>query len=281
MPSFRILDQFPAFLGPDGRPVVGGELRFYESGTTRPKDVYADPGMTVNNGSTVQIGSDGRTVVDVWGDGAYRVRLYAADGTLVAEADDVEIPGGATANIPVPEAGEFLTGDGTQFLVQTLLLLPDPTGQDGKMLVANGSGYSLESVPSPPEPPSPDIQIDASRLVIGDGSGTTKVLIQTGNGVASGGGGGVYYVSSSITFPTAYDALWYVAVIPTATAVNAGTSGRLPACSVTGWVPGSSAATVTANFATTEDDIGGGSNIQMPVPFAWFAIGTITVSGGE
>lgn len=52
MPSFRILDQFPAFLGPDGRPVVGGELRFYDSGTTTPRDVYADSELTISNGST-------------------------------------------------------------------------------------------------------------------------------------------------------------------------------------------------------------------------------------
>ena len=32
--------------------------------------------------------------VDIWGDGSYRVRLYDFDGTLIDEADNVEIQGG-------------------------------------------------------------------------------------------------------------------------------------------------------------------------------------------
>src|SRR5690606_8797050 len=264
MPSFRILDQFPAFLGPDGRPVVGGELRFYESGTTTPKDVYADPGMTVNNGSTVQIGSDGRTVVDVWGDGAYRVRLYAANGTLVAEADDVEIPGGAAANIPVPEAGEFLTGDGTQFLTQTLLLLPDPTGQDGKMVVASGSGYILQSIPEPEPPPEPDISDGANFLQIMD------YRIQWGTGSAPATG--TDRTSASITFPVAFDAPpHYVGVMVTSTNI---TGHSLVAIAVTG---------ITANGCTVTFDNAdrhyqGSSKIVNPVPFMWKAEGKKSVA---
>ena len=194
MAAFRLLDNFPVYLGTNGAPAVGGYLRFYEAGsTTTLKNVYADPGLTINNGSTVEIGTDGRTLVDVWGDGKYRVRLYAANDTLIAEADDVEIPGGAAAAIPIPEEGEFLTGDGTQFLVQTLLLLPDPTGQDGKVVTASGAGYILTTLPSAPVIPDPEIVVTETAGTLtsfqaGVSDDTDKFFAQYGSGSAPASG---------------------------------------------------------------------------------------------
>jgi hypothetical protein len=92
MTAFRILDQTPVYLDLLGQPASGGTLRFFETETDTPKNVFGDPNLSVNNGSSVLIGTDGRTVDDVWGDGVYRVRLYASDNTLIAEADPVEIP---------------------------------------------------------------------------------------------------------------------------------------------------------------------------------------------
>src|SRR5690348_9531177 len=96
MAAFRILDQSPVYFLLDGvTPAAGGRIEFYEAGTTTAKDVYGDQDLTVNNGSSITLGSDGRAVDDIWGDGSYRVRVYASDDTLISDDDNVEIPGGA------------------------------------------------------------------------------------------------------------------------------------------------------------------------------------------
>jgi hypothetical protein len=100
MTGFRIPDSFPVFLDRLGQPAANGRLEFYDAGTSVPKDVYGNPDLTVNNGPTVLIGADGRAVDDIWGDGSYYVRLIAADDTLIADADDVSIPGGAGSGDP-------------------------------------------------------------------------------------------------------------------------------------------------------------------------------------
>lgn len=277
MPSFRILDQFPVYRGPDDLPAVGGYLAFYESGTSDPKDVYADPGLTINNGATVEIGADGRTLVDIWGDGAYRVRLYAANDTLIAEADNVEIPGGAAAAIPIPEEGEFLTGDGTQFLVQTLLLLPDPTGQDGKVVTANGAGYILTSLPEAPVIPDPEIVVTETAGTLasfqaGVSDDVEKFFAQYGSGSAPASGANT--TTLAVVFPVAFDATPFVFITPTVAA--AGSGGFLPVSSLIA----QSATGFTVKFDTNGSDAPN-SRITNPITFIWKAEGVRTVEPEE
>jgi hypothetical protein len=275
--AFRILDQNPVYRGPDDLPAVGGYLAFYESDSTTPKDVYADPGLTINNGATVEIGTDGRTVVDVWGDGKYRVRLYAANDTLIAEADDVEIPGGAAAAIPIPEEGEFLTGDGTQFLVQTLLLLPDPIGQDGKVVTANGAGYILTTLPSAPVIPDPEIVVTETSGTLtsfqaGVSDDTDKFFAQYGSGSAPASGANT--TTLAVVFPVAFDATPFVFITPTVAA--AGSGGFLPVSSLIS----QSATGFTVKFDTNGSDAPN-SRITNPITFIWKAEGVRTVEPEE
>jgi hypothetical protein len=275
MPSFRVLNPFPTYVDFANKPADGGELRFYEAGTTTPKSVFADPGLTIDNGPVVGIGSDGRTVVDVWGDGAYRVRLYDADSTLIAEADNVEIPGGAGLNIPVPSVGEFVTGDGTQFLLQTLLLLPDPTGQDGKMVVADGAGYILVPQPTDPTPVDPEIVVTDASFQAGVSTDETKWFVQTGSGSATAGGSKT--ATASIVFDTPYAvAPKHVAISPT-TASSTGAANLVPAWAITA----KSVTGFTVTFSTvtggTSADNQAPSNIISAVTFDWMATGTIEV----
>jgi len=64
----------------NGAPLAGGKLYFYTTGTTTPKDTYADSGLGTPNANPVEADADG-----IWGNiflgaGDYKVVLTAADG---------------------------------------------------------------------------------------------------------------------------------------------------------------------------------------------------------
>lgn len=270
MAAFRILNQFPVYHDSQGRLADGGSLRFYASGTTTPKDVYGDPGKLVNNGSSVTVGTDGRTLVDVWGDGAYRVRLYDHDNTLIAEADDVEVAGGTGQSIPALVTGHFLTNNGALLLWTPIREMPDPTGQDGKFPVASGDSYVLQSPPEPPVIPEPDIIVTESSFRGGTTSSSTKFLIQTGSGSAPSSGG--RDTNSSVTFPVAFAKLQHVSVTQRHNGVTS--NAAIPrqtntAQSNTGF---------SVRFSTDDNSTWAGWNITSQVPFDWMAIGTVLVA---
>lgn len=265
MAAFRLLNQFPVYFDQQGRLADGGELRFYESGTTTPKDVYGDPDLSVNNGSTVAIASDGRTAVDVWGDGSYRVRLYDADATLIGEADDVEVAGGTGQSIPALVSGQFLTNNGALLLWAPIREMPDPTGQDGKYPVASGSGYVLQSPAEPPAPPAdPDLVITADTMIVGDG--TTRMMMQTGSGSAPASGART--TSVDVNFGTAFSTdPVFVGVTP-----NVGIVTSI------GYSAISSATNVTTTGFTAYFDVNAdqsGADINVNVPFRWVAFGVV------
>lgn len=279
MAAFRILNQFPVYRGADDLPLVGGELRFYESGTTTPKSVFGDPDLTIDNGPVIAIGSDGRPVVDIWGDGSYRVRLYDADGTLVpgCEVDDVEIPGGDAATIPTLVDGYFLTNNGALLLWAEIRQLPDPTGQDGKMVVADGDGYSLQPVPEPPEPVDPDIVVTDESIQLGVSDDNTKGFMLRFTGTAPA----TLQLTSSIEidFDPPFDALWAVLITPRTNGCTSNTPPALPSWSVTGWTPGSAASSVTVNFyAPPVQTVSSEDTISSAIDFAGVAFGTREVA---
>lgn len=270
MTAFRILDQFPVFLGLDGLPASGGRLEFYDAGTSTPKDVFGDPELTVNNGPTVLIGSDGRAVDDIWGNGSYYIRLLAEDNTLIADADDVEIPGGEGAAIPAMEAGKFLTNDGSVYIWASIYQLPDPTGSSGKILGTDGVNFIWQDPPKTPDPAVSDVAVTATSFSISDG--TKKVLIQTGTGTAPNVGG--RDTSVDITFPTAFNStpIWVSATPRYTGTVSALGNAPIP------HVSAKSATAFTANFAAGErDDTSSGFNFNAEIPFDWIAIGLVNV----
>lgn len=264
MPTFRILDPFPVYLDLAGNLAAGGSLKFYDSGTTTPRDVYSDPDKTVNNGSSILIGTDGRPVHDIWGDGSYRVRLYDADGMLIDEADDVEIQGGGGSAIPALESGKFLTNDGALLAWDDIRQVPDPTGSSGKVLGNDGENLIWQA---PPPPVVPDITITSSSLQVG-ATGSSKFLIQTGTDTAPASG--TTSTTKTITFPTAYSTPLHVSVTPT--------SNSQPGGPVVTYL---SSAASTTGFTVAFDVAEGSSsdqNIINPVPFSWVAFGLVPES---
>jgi hypothetical protein len=262
MTTFRILDQSPVYFDLAGDLASGGALKFYSTGTTTPKDVYADPDKSVNNGSTVEIDTDGRAKVDIWGDGAYRVRLYDANDTLISEADDVEIPGGTGTSIPALASGQFLTNDGSVLAWDSVRQVPDPTGSADKILGTDGTNLVWQAAPVAPTAP---ITTATDSVQFGTTAGKAW-LIQ--KGTATGPASGTYTITKAVTFPTAYAAVPFVSIC-----VETSYSGG-PVV----WYFAS--APTTTGFSVTFDVAEGNSSqstMNSDVPFAWLAQGTISV----
>lgn len=208
MAAFRILSQSPVYFELDGvTPASGGRIDFTDAGTTTAKDVYGDQALSANNGSSIDLGSDGRAVDDIWGDGAYRVRVYAADGTLISDDDNVEVPGGTGTAIPTLSASKFLTNDGSVLAWDSIIQVPDPTGQSGKIVGSDGTNPIWQDAPVAPtvEPvPTGGVVVTAGSIKAG------KTLIQTGTGTLPATG--TTKSTVNITFATAMASCAFVAV---------------------------------------------------------------------
>jgi hypothetical protein len=266
MTAFRVYNPFPVYLDSQGNLAVSGYLKFYESGTTTPKDVYGDQGLTVNNGSQITIGTDGRTVnglgmpIDIWGDGSYRVRLYASDNTLVAERDDVELPGGSGTAIPALQAGKFLTNDGAVLQWADVLQVPDPTGQANKILSTDGSALFWIAQPTIPTLPEGGLSQTGNVIQIG-----TKI-VQLGGGTAPASG--THNTQVSVTFTKTMSSCDHVDVTPTVTPITS--KGFAPIPTVTA----RSGTGFTVSFDINESTADSGTVINIPVTFTYAAWGS-------
>lgn len=91
------LSLFPNYLlrewTADGKPLSGGTLSFYQSGSFTPKAVYADAFGNVSLGNVVTLDASGSAVIFM-GRGAYRVWLKQANGVQVAPYVDGVVGGG-------------------------------------------------------------------------------------------------------------------------------------------------------------------------------------------
>jgi len=260
---FRILDNRPVYLDQLGRPVKEGALRFYEAGTLNPKNVYSGPDLSVSNGPVVALDSAGRTEVDTWGNGAYRVRLYDVAGVLVSEADDVQVPGGAAAAIPTPEDGKFLSAIGGVMVWDSVRQVPDPTGQNGKTLQSDGLNAIWVAVAAATA--NGIITITANSIKWSNG--TSAIMAQWGSDTVPATGTPV--ANKAFSFPTAFTALLHVEA-----SINGGPAVANPVGGIPSFgVGGRSAAGAVMNLDTNA--FGSTVNIVNPVPFSWFAIGTV------
>jgi hypothetical protein len=272
MPSFRLVDKTRTFFGNQAQLLAGGSLVFYNAGTTTPQDVYGDEALTVNNGNTVGLDSSGRPSVDVWADttDAYFMEIYDAASVKQGELDNMKVPGGAGQTIPVPNDGEYLSGDGTNILAVSLdgKLLPDMAGNANKILGTDGSLASWIAKPA-------DGAAGVSDIVITSGSvkwssGSSHTLQQYASDTVTGTNS--LEVSKTITFPTAYSSAPKVLVTVTGTNASAASNvevrTRVSAISATGF-------TVVFSNRTggSSADLSGNGLLTGTVSFNWEAIG--------
>jgi hypothetical protein len=264
MAAFRILSQSPVYFLLDGKtPAAGGRIEFYEAGTTTSKDVYGDQALTVNNGSSITLGSDGRASDDIWGDGSYRVRVYAADDTLISDDDNVEIPGGIGTAIPALEAGKVLSNDGAVLQWLQLQDVPDPTGQSGKILTSDGSSLVYTDPPADPVVP---ITVGADNVQFGNTS-SKAFYIQAGTATAPASG--TFTTSKAITFAKTFATVLHVGVMPQTVEPGGPVVAYLTTPATTGGF--------TAVFDVAEG-ANANNTIASDIPFSWVAFGLVNVT---
>lgn len=264
------------FVDPDGplinllgtETAAGGSVQFYDYQTTTPKNTYSDRDLTTPNPNPVPIGVDGRLEVEVWLDGEYTAVLYdgpGGTGNTVWTRDIVpEVAPGAAIPDPSGQDGKVLKSNGSILVYDTVRELPDPTGSAGQMVVVNstGDGYITQPIPDLPEP---DVTVAADKVVIG-GGGTLKKMELFGSGTAPASG--TTSTSVAVTFSTAFKSgtIPFVSITPT----NSQASG--PFVPRTSGDPTSSG--FTAVFDVAEGNSAGGNIVTAPA-FRWKAEGVI------
>src|SRR5262249_26149935 len=76
-----------------GELLEGGELHFYQAGTTTPQNAYQDTGLSIVHPNPIILASDGRVPVFYLADGNIHVRLINSSGAQQFDADNVLVVG--------------------------------------------------------------------------------------------------------------------------------------------------------------------------------------------
>lgn len=271
MSGFRILDPFQVYTDLTGKLAAGGTLHFYEAGTTTDADVFGDSGLQTNNGPTIAIGTDGRAEDDIWGDSSvsYRCRVYAADGTLIRDRDNISSPAAAAGALPAMVAGDFLSTDGSVWLMAAVRQMLDPTGQVNKLIGSDGTNAVWVDKPSNgtagANGTNAAVTVTPSSVKWSNGTGD---LFMIQGGSSSAPASGSKGTSVSVTFPTAFKTI--LIAFPVITSNSFAVSGYQATISSLN----KSTTGFTASFDTNSSD-GSNGNIVNPVPFDWIALGTV------
>lgn len=135
----------------NNQPIAGGELRFYEAGTSTPLVVYADSDLLVALGSTVNTDDGGYPISGgsaktlIWtGPNEYKVVVHDADGVPLVTHDNIR---GA---LVVPEAAEA-SYPKTPVITRTTttVISTDYESYRGRLINANpGGGSFVITLPS-------------------------------------------------------------------------------------------------------------------------------------
>lgn len=244
-------------------PAAGGLLYTYELGTTTPKETHADYDQTVLNTNPIELDSSGRVETPVWGDGEYTLVLTNADDEVIKTWESRPEQPAATV-VPVPDAGEFVTGDGENYALATIREVPDPTGSSGRLL-SNDGANSLWVSPADalagliPEPPESDITTGSNSARFGD------YLKQWGTGSAPATG--TDRTTATISFPVAFDdPPHFVGIQVTSDNITGHSLVAIAVTSIT-----TTGCIVT--FDNADRHYQGSSKIVNPVPFQWMAEG--------
>jgi hypothetical protein len=104
------------FLGNDGKPLVGGKIYTYDSGTTNPRTTYSDAAGLVPNANPIILDSRGEALV-FW-NGSYRVKLADPLDNVIWTTDSI-----------------------------SEIILTYRTGSNGSVIVPYGTTSQRDSVP--------------------------------------------------------------------------------------------------------------------------------------
>lgn len=94
--AYLYIAKWQQFHDDSGDPLNGGKLNFMITSTTTAKNTYpseADAIAGTNaNSNPVVLDSDGRSTVEIWITGRYRLRTYTSADVLIADDDPIEDP---------------------------------------------------------------------------------------------------------------------------------------------------------------------------------------------
>lgn len=266
MASFLMFDRLQKWFGDDGEPLTGGYLRFYNVGTTTEKDVFGEYALSTNNGATIGLDASARLVTECWADAAdaYFVELYDAVDVKHGEISRVEVPGGAAQSVPIPDVGEYITGDGTNFILEDLTdrLVPDPSGNANKVLSTDGTDLLWIAKPANGADGVSDTDSDTDTFRVGTWQG------EFGTGTGTNAGGRTQ--TATITFSSTFTAAPTVSVTPTIAAIASSPS------SIGVSVTSVSTTSATVTFTLGEiDDTRSQFDFNTAVTFDYAAFGKV------
>jgi microcystin-dependent protein len=108
--SLSLSQQFDA----QGRPLSGGLLYFFQSGTSTPQNAYKDPGLTLAHPNPMTLAADGRVPAFYLADGSIKIRLTDDSGLTIISEDGLLVigPSSGGGSPPSVDATTVLaTGD--------------------------------------------------------------------------------------------------------------------------------------------------------------------------
>ena len=259
MASFRILNQAPVYLLPDGRVNAGGSLTFYETDLTTLKDTWSDEALTTLNDNPVELDAAGRTLTDVWGDGEYGIEMRDALGVEIWTRNNVQAGGDASQTIPALENGKFLRNDGATMFWDDIIQVPDPTDLANYQLESDGTGIPVwVQKAEPPAPPESDIDAQSTFLRL------NTYLRQWGTGTAPAAPS-AKTSSVNIPFAKAFSGTPYHASVTITEAGGSAPSGAICTIAVTGLT--ATGMTVTVNMP--DDDSTSSWKLANATPFSY------------
>jgi hypothetical protein len=260
--AFRFLNPAPVFFETDGTTLCAlGTLETYsDEACTTPYATFNSPDLDVPNPVEISLGSDGRASVEIWSGVSFFARLLDSDDNTVWTREITSgIPAGLT--LPVLEEGEFLTGDGVDYLALALDLLPDPAGSAGYLVRVNGDGTGYE-LTEPAQIVIPDSEIDVDFPDNYVQLGNYRKQFGTGT-VASASG--AQKNSVNITFPVAFDSAPVEICVWNTTPGGSSTYGRVAGLAVSSVT----AAGMTVTADVSEDDTQSQHKLNNATTFGW------------
>jgi len=85
-----------------GRPLNGGQLFFYQAGTTSPQSAYQDVSLTIPWPNPIVLDSAGRIPPFYLADGQIKIRLTDAAGVTQVAADNLLVVGASSGGGSAP-----------------------------------------------------------------------------------------------------------------------------------------------------------------------------------
>jgi hypothetical protein len=108
--SLSLSQQFDSL----GRPLSGGKLYFFQTGTSTPQSAYQDTALTIAHPNPMTLDSSGRIAAFYLADGSIKIRLADAAGVTILAYDGLLVIGpssGAGAAPSVDATTVLATGD--------------------------------------------------------------------------------------------------------------------------------------------------------------------------